>query len=388
MKRKITNTIDKNKIRNTNTNTTDANSNSLIKYLEQQYNDETTSDFVIEDANGNCLYLHKFILKASPFFKTYFDTKVGGKNKNRLRVNNIHAVKILAKYFYSGDIVIPADIEDDLFFEIVDLSNQWFIFENLQNAFRKFINSHWQEMAKRDIKNIALFYNFFRSDNFIYFVLDLKSYLEKNRDAISVEMIDSDIFKKLSEDIQLETIVKFNQFDKIHHKNPIDLRCLPTYLQKYYDPKSMIFSEKQLAALTCAKKYIFHEKCEYHYCHEYTCAFPDCKYCHDVLVINTLIPFQAKRYTALAKIFYDINNKKFSIELCDDIDITDVLYGDDCSGTITIESMYWYGKPVTHGYRGNKYNVEFSDTPVLKELHDALNENGNYFIPVWKVHEL
>lgn len=344
----------------------------LLAYIKSLWNNQTLSDFMLVDKDGKKVYLHKLIMYNNPFFKMFFESTVG-TDKSKMKVDNIGLVEPLTMFFYTGNFFMPEKINPDDFISLCDLVEMWYLTKtNIMFYMFKYLYNHLGDILDHDISYGESLLRYFGNHpnirvtgtpnkfypggqandwNGTYLKRNILAYWAKNGDQITSEMTALSLFNELDPHIRVTVLMRLGLYNKIHLDDAVHM-C--GNLSKYYDPKSKVFTPKQLSALkTCRHIGNLNSHLPY--------SSKDDKTLH----LGSLVPFSGKIYHYIG----DVTGKstKFTsvfVNLKSDFKTTlikDGIYDKKflIDGQLyTIKSIYLNGDSITDGecFQGNEYS--------------------------------
>jgi len=279
---------------------------AVLDHIKSLFNQQTLSDFVLIDDKGKKLYLHKLILYVNPYFKQFFESAVTA-DKSQMKVNSFEAAERLVWYLYTGEFVMPEHFEPSDFVDLCDLVEMWQLPKSIKESLFQYLESRWQTILNVDLGYGNILLRHFNDQpsielqkkystggtykvNWSSRILkdSLIKHMEDKKDSITLEMTDWDLFKLLPSQSQVEVLVRLGAYNKISLES---LRGLVGYINKYYDPKTKVFTPKQLSAFKTSKL-IGGPKC----------AGATGKSEDKTLVVKSLVPFSGRMYHYLGEV--------------------------------------------------------------------------------------
>lgn len=332
------------------------------------------------------LYLHKLILSASPYFKNFFASPVGGVDKSEMTIASasLETIKIVAKFFYYGKISCPDTIEPHDFMSLCDLVEMWMLPASAKVTLFQHAQKHWKNIMDTNILYGDSLLLYFENHPVIevltyYTWLDkpliskwdgkmlkyeLVKYVSERVDTIvDLDVAKGALFRLLSVDQWLNVFVRLGAYGDIPLNTippSANLQDLSNVMNDYYDPKSKIFTPKQLSAL---KRSNFIRGPKWN--------SPDTQKEDLTLKLFSLVPFsgvmfhylgeitgKSKRYVA---IFVTLA-KDFRVTFIESLGIYNIrLYVDGIY--VTFKSIYLDDQPVVDGecFAGTNYSFALAD---------------------------
>jgi hypothetical protein len=169
--------------------------------MDKFFKNEKYSDFTF-NCKEEKFPGHKMILEASPYFKTLFETKVGG-NKDSIAIESPAVYEFCIGHLYGVDRDYK-DISVEDFIDIIESAKLWEI--NLP-WLEEFIHEHSDKIIKL---NWMFAYTYF-NENYLYEIVD---FLVDNIDSLTENIIDHPLFKRFSYDNQAFLLNKYHRFNE------------------------------------------------------------------------------------------------------------------------------------------------------------------------------
>lgn len=394
---------------------------SIMKYLHTLHNDPVQSDFQMTglDENGQrqTLYLHKVIMMSRPFFKTYFETTIGDKNKSVMEVEDITIATVLTKYIYTESIT-PLSNENPMeaLIDYTHLAMMWQLFDYrdammgiLCNLLDKQIKLYKEiplplltpcyllfgTCPEITVTTGNMYMKFSGKDLINRLIPSIKNQKEK----ITLAMISSgqpskdlrmqerpvesfqlskDLLKHLDDDTFTEICVRLNAFNELILSETYtgvdrestgtsrkrDLRYFRKHFDSYYKMDSRYFTPKQISLIR-----------QSHYISQPGCG---ALYEGNNLIVDTFQPFCARFYTYVGRLQY---NERNTLHLQMDISIHARLYINGSVYKIISMELVGLNEKVTEGYCANDYYVELQS--LLEATPKLFREN----VMVFKYHD-
>lgn len=245
----------------------------VLTYIKSQYNKQETSDFTLTDSAGKKLHLHKFILRSNDYFKQFLDSTVTA-DKSTMSVQSVEVVSKLVWYMYTGEFSIPANLGPADFIDLCDVTEMWLLLKTLKVKLFEYLYNNWKVIVASDIRYAEILFKYFGDHPCIEVIYQLPGdskanyktqwsgiilrthlaeWLETKKDEITRDMIEGQLFKNhLKTSVKVEVLVRLGAYDKITIHVSY-LTSLHSALGSHYDPKSKVFTAKQLSAIKTCK---------------------------------------------------------------------------------------------------------------------------------------
>jgi hypothetical protein len=249
----------------------------ILAFIGSLFDNPELSDFVLKSAvDGEKLHLHKLILSASPYFKVFFVSPVGGPNKSEMTIESasLKTIKIAAEFFYYGRLSFSETIDPHDFMSLCDLVEIWMLPKSAKTTLFHHVQKKWKNIMDTNMRyGDALLLHFENhpdievlSDGLWmgkphFFKWNGRS-LEYNLHQYLLEKVDtivdldiaksSALFKLLSVADWLRVFVRLGAYGDIPLATippNLSLRDLVGLMGKHYNPKTKVFTPKQLSAL-------------------------------------------------------------------------------------------------------------------------------------------
>ena len=278
---------------------------SLSTYISSIYNKPELSDFCIisENApkklddipNTRKIYLHKFILRASPYFQKLFSGNFND-SQEYLNVPNLAAADFVCKYIYFGSSYLKTNKPNtDDFLEAGDLFRIWLLPQIDYQVFCRYLDETYAKKVMVDIKSanrlVSEYDAIFEYNNEL-----LKSWVKKfisnNDNKNDKAIIDNiNLFHLLDTPEKMALLDRHNAWLARSWHKWFQLEFLK-YVKKGGVDKSYSFlSDRQVWMVVQSNEII--EKADL--------KNMEIKSMYQVLVYDSIIPFKAKLYNILSK---------------------------------------------------------------------------------------
>lgn len=274
--------------------------NPVLTHVKFLHNKPLLSDFTLVDDAGSKLHLHKLILYSSPYFQHFFESGVT-TDKSQTKVHSVEVARLLTSYLYTGVFTVPPSITASEFIDLCDLTEMWCLSSDIKLYLFTHLYHNWMKILEEDLRYADILFRHFgqhprvQIDKIICEGTSLISwivtYLVEHNEEIPLEMTEGTLFKNhFPRQVVTEVLIRLGAYEKVSLNS---LSNLKTYIKKYYNPKTKVFTPKQLSAL---KTYKFIGN------GDFTGRDDNGDIMNRTLVVKSLKPFQGTMYHYLGDV--------------------------------------------------------------------------------------
>ncbi len=209
------------------------NSDCLLDHLNSLYNNESLSDFVIEDESNQKLFLNKCVISTIQFFNSLFG-KDFGDDKTKIKVSSIKSVAPIFKSVYAFS---ESGIMDELktysvdeladFLSDVDFYGATCVYplaiDIIEISFKRIFDENISHCNVITTLFESILGNHDEKRNIIYDIPARVKIIERRMIQylsliifeLQVEFINTDMFHKLSKSVQRDFIISRKRYDLV-----------------------------------------------------------------------------------------------------------------------------------------------------------------------------
>ncbi len=198
-------------------------SSTFQQHIRNLYNDEVSSDFVIKDDSGKKIFLNQCIVKMIPYFRRFLETELN-HDKSEFVVPSIKSLgPILKKLYQTPDNDILKELERYTVNELIDFLSavDYYCAIEICSFVEKAISKNMVRILSDDINHYDVVLSisssiFIKSKKIHGRIFDeMLEYITDNISVISKDVVDTDIFHKLKEEVQFEIVMNHKCYDLI-----------------------------------------------------------------------------------------------------------------------------------------------------------------------------
>ncbi len=197
----------------------------FYEHIKSLYNNELLCDFIMEDDNGEKVFLNKCVISIIPFFRRFFETKFDD-DKAKMKVPSIKSViPILKNAYRHNDAEIIDELKQYSATELIDffLAVDYYGATELYIIATHVLGVNLRRIILEDVDHystiLMTFSSIFKSCDRESGIDKMNSYIlgemSQDIDNLPEKIIGSDLFYKMPEYIQLDLILIHKRYELI-----------------------------------------------------------------------------------------------------------------------------------------------------------------------------
>lgn len=362
--------------------------NSQTNWNSPIYNNpESFYDVVFTSEDDSIkIYAHKCILQFNDYFKTFFTTSMrSGKDVDKesnaevIIVDDLPIIDIILRHIYEGNEINLKNISVTNFYSLTCLASEWLmnnlkkqlflhIFHNINTFLEndisnlQWIDNHFGDMAEIIFTEYREEYFYGRARinpenkkiNGYQLIRECENYIDKNLFKVPIDILNWNIFKKLSQKIQCRIYIAHNLFEKLADiKDSSVVKELHTLIFNSYNRNSKYLTLKQFYAfkncdgIITSKNQIINQT--------------------RAVGIVSYKPLEIIKYTYIGQITF--NKWGLDINAINNFNTNDTIFFNDKK--YIIDSIQWYDQDVDEAVIGEIFNITLKDCKEIQKIYPA-----------------